>query len=117
MLTSVGAVPLDGRCSSRIVSERAPVTLRPSDIAFSSEAVSPPRPSDPVISQFVPAEVAEVGTSTAALDSLELKLKYIPTPARITIRTSAATPIRTPFGRAQPRQPRRPPLAIDRGGG
>ena len=75
MLTSVGRVPLAGRCRSMIVSERPPVMSRPRASWFSCCVVRPPRLSEPAISQFVPAEVNEVGTSTLILVSLELTLK------------------------------------------
>ena len=57
------------------MSERWPLMLCPRASWFSSFLLSPARLSEPVISQFVPAEVSDVGTSTSALVSLELTLK------------------------------------------
>jgi hypothetical protein len=42
---------------------------------FSSFLLSPARLSEPVISQFVPAEVNATGVSTSTLVSLEFTLK------------------------------------------
>ena len=58
-----------------IVSERLPLMSCPRASWFSSCLVSPARLSEPVISQFVPAEVSDVGTSTLTLVSLEFTLK------------------------------------------
>ncbi len=75
MLTSVGRVPLAGTCRSMIVSERLPEMSWPTASVFSCCLVSPARLSEPVISQFVPAEVSDVGASTSTLVSLELTVK------------------------------------------
>ena len=57
------------------MSERLPEMSCPRASWFSSFLVSPARLSDPVISQFVPAEVNDTGVSTSTLVSLEFTLK------------------------------------------
>ena len=58
MLMRMGGLPLAGRCSTMIVSVRAPVMSCPSASWSSSVLDRPPRLSDPVSSQFVPAPAA-----------------------------------------------------------
>ena len=58
-----------------IVSDRLPLMSCPGASWFSSCLVSPARLSEPVISQFVPAEVNDVGVSTLTRVSLEFTLK------------------------------------------
>ena len=60
MLIRTAGPPFDGMCSSRIVSERSPSAALSEPVAscFSCAAVRPWRLSEPVISQFWPAETA-----------------------------------------------------------
>ena len=106
------------------MSERLPEMSCPRASWFSSCRFSPARLSEPVISQFVPAEVNEVGVSTSALVSLELTLKYTATPATTISATSPARMARMRRGRSHRRPPRRrypppppPPPVQDRDGG
>ena len=91
------------------MSERLPGMSCPRASWSSSCRSSPARLSEPVISQFVPADVNEVGTGTSALVSLELTLKYTATPATTISATSPARMARMRRGRRRDPRRRYPP--------
>src|SRR5690242_6461022 len=92
---------------------------------FSSFLLSPARLSEPVITQFVPAEVNATGVSASTLVSLELTLKQTATATTTISATRPARMARMRRGRSHRRQPLRPgtrypprpPPEPERGGG
>src|SRR5690242_1616774 len=75
---------------------------------FSSFLLSPARLSEPVITQFVPAEVNATGVSASTLVSLELTLKQTATATTTISATRPARMARMRRGRSHRRHPLRP---------